>query len=60
MVRKKRIKTMTEEEKTITTQLKRKKKPHDKFEAVIRFDSTPVEMKVEADKTNLKVKDLRK
>ena len=43
---------------TITTETKRKKKPHKKFEAVLRFDSTPTELTVKANSTKTEIRDL--
>jgi hypothetical protein len=40
----------------ITTQLKRKKKPHEKFIQVTKFGSTPSELTIEAKDTTVKVR----
>jgi hypothetical protein len=43
----------------ITTQLKRKKKPHEKFIQTTQFGSTPSELTIEAKDTTVKVKSLK-
>lgn len=55
---------MTEDNKlpskpVLTTQVKRRKKPHDKFTMSVKFDSIPVELEVEANKTSVEFTDLR-
>lgn len=42
----------------ISTEVKRTKKPHDKFSMQVKFDSLPVELSVKADKTNVEAKNL--
>ena len=42
----------------ITTEVKRQKKPHDKFNLRMQLDSTPVELNVEASNTEIGIKDL--
>jgi hypothetical protein len=46
-------------EPSITTQVTRTKKPHDKFKLSLQLDSVPVEVTVEADTTEVGVADLR-
>jgi len=43
---------------TITTEVKQRKKPHDKFKLQMQLDSTPVELNIEASKTEVNIKDL--
>ena len=44
----------------ISTEVTRKKKPHEKFKAVFQFDSTPTELRIEADKTDVDIRPLAK
>ena len=49
---------MSKKSQKITTQTKRKKKPHDKFRLRMELDSTPVQLDIKADSTETKIKDL--
>ena len=49
---------MSKKDHKITTEIKRKKKPHDKFRLKMELDSTPVEVNIEADSTKAEVKKL--
>jgi hypothetical protein len=42
----------------ITTQVKRSKKPHDKFRMSMQFNSLPIQLDIEAKNTNVELKDL--
>ena len=44
----------------ITTEVRNRKKPHEKFRANFQFDSEPTELTVEADKTETKIRSLSK
>lgn len=44
----------------ISTEVTRKKRPHEKFKAVFQFDSTPTELNIEANKTDVSVRPLAK
>jgi hypothetical protein len=53
---------MTEDKKEneITADLKKEKTSHTKFQAQIKFDGAPHTLEVEADRTEVKVKDYRR
>ena len=42
----------------VTTNVTKKDEPHNNFKAIIQFDDTPTELRIQADKTELDVKDL--
>jgi hypothetical protein len=44
----------------ISTEVKRRKKPHEKFKAIIQFDSTPTELSIQANKTDVNIIPLSK
>jgi len=44
----------------ITTEIKRREKTHDRFKAIIHFEDTPAQLEIQADKTEMKVRDLTK
>ena len=42
----------------VKTNMKKKENQHENFKAIIQFDNTPTELRIETDKTELNVKDL--
>ena len=50
----------SEQGSEITTRVTRKRKPHEKFRATFQFDSMPIQLEVEASKTNVKLQSLEK
>lgn len=53
---------MTEgkKENKITVDLKKEKAPHERFQALIKFDGSPHTLEVEADNTEVKVREYKK
>ena len=44
----------------ISTEVTRKKRSHEKFKAIFQFDSTPTELNIEANKTDVNIRPLSK